>query len=211
MTPSPTEIVALRESQIGEAAAMLARAFHHDPLMVYTIPDAAERAGLLPEFYERMVRFGHLSGMVHTTAGAIEGAAVWLPPGVKWTRERVEAAGLHELSKILGDAALGRFREVVGREAQARERDMTAPYWYLLLLGVEPAAQRRGIGGALIEPIIGRAARENFTCYLETEQPRNVAFYLKRGFEVIVDGEAVGGSGVRFWTFRRMPPRRPRS
>jgi GNAT superfamily N-acetyltransferase len=198
------KIARLRDSQIALAGAVLAHAFQNDPLMVYTIPDAAERVTLLPEFYVRMVRFGFLSGEVYTTEGAIEGAAVWLPPHVKWDRESIEAAGLDELSRIIGDEAMGRFREVVGPEARARERDMAAPYWYLLLLGVAPNRQRHGLGGRLMEPILDRAKRENLACYLETEQPRNVAFYLKHGFEAVVAGEAAGASGVRFWTFRRL-------
>jgi GNAT superfamily N-acetyltransferase len=199
------EIVRLEESQIEAAGAMFARAFHDDPLMVYTVPDAAERARLLPGYYARMLRFGYLSGEVYTTAGAIEGAAVWLPPGVRWTRERVQAAGLHELSRMLGEAALARFREVVGFEAQARERDMTEPYWYLLLLGVEPARQGRGLGGELMRPVLERTRKEKLACYLETEHASNVPFYLRHGFELIVDGAAAGASGVRFWTFRRLP------
>jgi len=43
------EIVRLVDSQIPDAAATLARAFHDDPLMIYTIPDAAERVRLLPD------------------------------------------------------------------------------------------------------------------------------------------------------------------
>ena len=135
------------ESQVAQAAAILGRAFQNDPLMVYTIPDAAERARMLPEFYFRMLRFGVLAGEVYATASPMEAAALWLPPGVQWTRERVQAAGLHELSSVIGADAIARFRDVVGHEAQARERDMTESYWYLLLLGVEPALQGRGLGG----------------------------------------------------------------
>src|SRR5215472_8486365 len=58
------EITTLTDRQVPEAAATLARAFHDDPLMVYAIPDAAERARLLPEVYARMVRFGLLAGEV---------------------------------------------------------------------------------------------------------------------------------------------------
>jgi len=205
LAPPAPKIVRLKKTQIERAGVTLALAFQNDPLMAYTLPDPSERASLLPEFYIRMVRFGFLSGEVYTTegAGAIEGAAVWLPPGVKWDRQRVEAAGLHELSKLIGDGAMGRFREVVGLEARARERDMISPYWYLLLLGVAPNRQQQGLGGRLMEPILNRARRENLVCYLETEQPSNVAFYLKHGFEVVVGGEMAGASGVRFWTFRR--------
>jgi len=197
--------VRLGSSQIVAAAAVFARAFSDDPLMVYAIPNRAERARLLPEVYVRMIRFGHLAGVVYTTAGAIEGAAVWLPPDAKWTRENIEASGMHQLATLIGDDAYQRYREVVGREWQARQRDMLAPCWYLFLLGVEPARQRRGLGGELMRPILERADRDHLACYLETENQRNVPFYLKQGFEVIVDGEEAGSSGVRFWTFHRTP------
>jgi GNAT superfamily N-acetyltransferase len=200
------EIVKLKESWIGEAGAVLARAFHDDPLTVYAMPNAADRTRLMPEYYARMVRFGCLAGEVHTTAGTMEGVAVWLSPGAKWTREKVEASGLHELSGILGAPVLGRMREVWSREAHVRERDMKKPYWYLLLLGVEPARHRRGLGGALMQPMLDRAASEGLTCYLETELKRNVRFYLDHGFELIVEAEAAGTTGVRFWTFQRRPP-----
>jgi GNAT superfamily N-acetyltransferase len=201
------EIIRLTDSQIPAAAATLARAFHDDPLMVYAIPDPAERTRLLPDVYARMIRFGVLTGEVYVTAGAVEGVAVWLPPNAKWTRQNIEASGMHETATLIGDDAYQRYREVVGREWQARERDMTGPCWYLFLLGVEPSRQRRGLGGALMRPILERADTEQLACYLETENQRNVAFYLKQGFDVIVNGEEAGASGVRFWTFRRMPKR----
>ncbi len=203
--PVTAEIVRLDASQTGQVGATLARAFQNDPLMVHAIPDAAERARRLPEFYTAMVRFGCLSGEVYTTAGVIEGAAVALPPGVKWAREKVKAAGLDQLARILGDEAFGRFSEVIEPEARVRVRDMAGPYWYLLLLGVEPARQGRGLGAELMKPLLERAQTEGVACYLETEQPRNVGFYRSHGFELVVDGEAAGASGVRFWTFRRMP------
>jgi len=196
------------------AAATLARAFHDDPLMVYAIPDPAERARLLPEVYTRMIRFGLLAGEVYATAragevyataGAVDGAALWMPPNAKWTRENIEASGMHELATLIGDDAYQRYREVVGREWQARERDMTGSCWYLFIVGVEPSRQRRGLGGALMRPVLERADAGQLACYLETENQRNVAFYLKQGFEIVVNGEEAGLSGVRFWTFRRAP------
>jgi ribosomal protein S18 acetylase RimI-like enzyme len=201
------EIITLTDRQVPAAAATLARAFQDDPLMVYAIPDAAERARLLPEVYARMVRFGLLAGEVLTTAGAPDGVALWLPPNAKWTRENMQAAGMHETPTLIGDDAYQRYREVVSREWQARERDKIGPCWYLFLIGVEPGRQRRGVGAALIRPILERADKDNLACYLETENERNVGFYRKQGFDTIVTGEEAGNSGVRFWTFRRLPMR----
>jgi len=173
--------------------------------MLYAIPDPAERARLLPDVYARMIRFGILAGEVYTTAGTLEGVALWLPPNAKWTRENIEASGMHQLATLIGSDAYQRYRDVVSREWNARERDITGPCWYLFLLGVEPSAQRRGLGGALMRPILERADAKQLACYLETENQRNVAFYLKQGFEMIVNGQEAGSSGVRFWTFRRSP------
>jgi len=201
------EIVRLTDSQIPAAGITLARAFHDDPLMIYAIPDAAERVRLLPDMYARMIRFGTLAGEVYVTAGTIEGVALWMPPNAKWTRENIEASGMHETPTLIGNDAYQRYRDVVGREWQARERDMPTACWYLFLLGVEPRSQRRGLGSALIRPVLKRADTEQVACYLETENQRNVAFYQKQGFDLIVNGEEAGATGVRFWTFSRTPKR----
>lgn len=203
----PRELVRLAASQFAPAAAVLARAFRDDPLMAYTIPNPVERARMLPEIYVRMVRFGLLTGEVYATAGAIEGVAVWLPPNARWTRKNIEASGMHQLAVLVGDDAYRRYRAVVECEWQARQRDMVTPCWYLFLLGVEPRSQRHGLGSELMRPILERADRDRLACYLETENPRNVPFYLKQGFEVILDGEEAGSSDVKFWTFRRTPKR----
>jgi len=199
-------IVRLTESQIPAAAAMLARAFHDDPLMRYTIPDPDERARLLPAMYATMLRFGMLAGEVYATAGALDGVAIWMPPNAKWTSENMQASGMLKIPTLIGDEAYQRYREVVGREWQARLREIPGPGWYLFILAVEPRVQRRGLGGALMGPILERADTEQLVCYLETENERNVAFYLKQGFDLIVS-EKAGASGVRFWTFSRIPKR----
>jgi ribosomal protein S18 acetylase RimI-like enzyme len=199
------QIVRLDKSQITAAGAMLARAFHDDPLMIYAVPDPADRARLLPDVYARMIHFGFLAGEVYVTAKTIDGVALWMPPNAKWPREHIEASGMSRIGSVIGDDAYQRYRDVVGREWQARERDMTESCWYLFLLGVEPSQQRRGLGVKLISPVLDRANLEHQACYLETENQRNVAFYQKAGFELIVNGEEAGSTGVHFWTFRRMP------
>ena len=199
------KIVRLGESQMHPAAQMLARAFHDDPLMRYTIPDPNERARLLPAMYATMIRFGMLAGEVHVTADAPEGVAIWMPPNAQWTRENMEASGMLKTPTLIGDEAYQRYRDVVSREWQARLREIPGAGWYLFILGVEPRVQRRGLGGALMLPVLKRADTEQVVCYLETENERNVPFYLKHGFEVVVNGEEDGHSGVRFWTFRRNP------
>jgi ribosomal protein S18 acetylase RimI-like enzyme len=86
----------------------------------------------------------------------------------------------------------------------ARERDMPQPHWYLLLIGIEPKSQGQGLGSELLRPMLNGSNRLGGPCYLETEEPQNIRFYLKNGFEIIINGQMAGHTGVRFWTFRKM-------
>jgi hypothetical protein len=40
-------------------------------------------------------------------------------------------------------------------------------------MGVDPTVQRQGLGGRLLEPVLGIADRDRVDCYLETADPRN--------------------------------------
>ena len=68
---------------------------------------------------------------------------------------------------------------------KARGELMSEPHWYLWVLGVAPESQHKGIGRALLEPILERAEADHVACYLETQTEGNVAFYRACGFEVL--------------------------
>jgi len=76
-----TDAIPLEEARISETGEILARAFFDDPMVVYLLPDDDHRRRALPAFFGAGARFGHLFGAVYTTPGAVEGGAVWLPPG----------------------------------------------------------------------------------------------------------------------------------
>ncbi len=71
------------------------------------------------------------------------------------------------------------------------------------MLGVDPERQGQGIGGQIIAPVLERADRDGLPCYLETMKERNVAFYQKHGFEVVVDDVFKGE--LHYWTMKRPP------
>lgn len=199
-------VVRLREEDIVLASHALAEAFQDDPLQTYVFPDARERAERSPAHFEAFVRYGLLYGEVLTTVGAPKGAAVWLGPDA-WeiTPARATSAGLDRLPAAMGQAAADRFFSVLAAIEPHHHRDVPAAHWYLLVLGVSPAAQGGGIGRALIQPVIDRADAAGQPCYLETAQPNNVPFYKHLGFRQIVETRE-RASGLQLWTFRRDPP-----
>ena len=72
-------------------------------------------------------------------------------------------------------------------------------------LSVRPECQRRGLGSALVEPILDRAHRDALPCWLETFDPANVAFYQRFGFEVIDPALPAIPGGPPLTTMRRPP------
>ncbi len=84
------------------------------------------------------------------------------------------------------------------------ETTPSEPHWFLDQLAVEPAAQGRGIGRALLEHAIGLARADGRPLVLETGTPDNVALYERFGFRVIRAEDAPGG-GPRVWWMRRDP------
>jgi GNAT superfamily N-acetyltransferase len=205
MTMTGNKIVRLAAEGIEAGGRALAVAFHDDPLQTYVLPDAEERVRLSPAHFTAIVRYGNLFGEVYTTAGTPEGVAVWLPPGAsEVTPDRAVEAGLDQLPTLVGAEPMARFDQVLGFLEPFHRKDVPAEHWYVMVVGVVPARQGQGVGSALLRPIIERANADGLPCYLETAQPRNVPFYRKIGFEVIVETvEPV--SRMRLWTFRRDP------
>ena len=199
------KIELLTETQIHDAAHALARAFHDDPVCQYMIPDEQERAERMPEGFIIFATYAHLAGEAWVTAGEVQGAALWFPPEhTEMNSEHMETAGFQVLPSKMGEGPTERLFQFLGHMDEFRERDMAQPHWYLMILGVDPPVQSKGIGSALLQAVFDRADRAGVCCYLETAQPRNVPFYRKRGFEIVVeDIEPV--SNIKFWTFKRQP------
>jgi len=199
------EPVRMLPSQIDESAAVLARAFYDDPLMVYVEPDDARRATMLPWFMSCGARLGDNFGEVYTTSAAVQGNACWLLPGDNdISDERLAAVGFAEAGERMGEEAFGRFGQALAHLDVLHHAAVPPQHWYLFLLGVDPPRQGQGVGGALIAPVLAKADAAGQPCYLETMKTRNVPFYRKHGFEVIVEDDLPGG-GFHFWTMRRDP------
>ena len=194
----------LTESQLDEVSNVLARAFFDDPMTVYIVPDEEKRRRHLPWFFRLAARYGHPYGESFTTPHNVEGAAIWLPPGDNMTSLlRMVRLGLLLTPLKFGLPAFVRFMKVTNHLEHLHKRDVPTEHWYLFVLGVEPERQGQGVGGTLIQPVLERADHDGLPCYLETSKERNVTFYRKHGFEVVVEGHV--GDSPPYWTMKRDP------
>lgn len=184
------------------AAAVLARAFHDDPMFVYVEPDPERRRRVLPWFFGAVIRLGRRRGRCDQM---VDAAAIWLAPGQTALGPAVLArSGLILAPLRWGPPAFRRFVTITSafEEAGAAVHRDT-PFWHLFVLGVDPSAQGRGLGGRVIAPVLAEADRAGQPCYLETLVERNLAFYRRHGFEVASHHQPSGLPP--FWTMWRAP------
>jgi ribosomal protein S18 acetylase RimI-like enzyme len=195
------EVARLEPSRLGEASDVLARAFHDDPAWTWLIPDNERRRRLLPWLFR--VGFEVTAAEVWTTTGPVLGAARWLPPGRPAMRVGPTLRALVTTPFRLGAAtqpflAYGRAVEALRAEAEP------GPHWYLAGIGVDPQAQRQGIGSALLSPGVDAATRDGLPTVLLTNNEDNLQFYERHGFAVVREEETPRG-GPQAWAMVRAP------
>jgi ribosomal protein S18 acetylase RimI-like enzyme len=195
------QVVLLDHSRLDEASAVLARAFHDDPAWVWLIPDDARRRRVLPWLFR--IGFDVTAADVWATAGAVEGVARWLPPGRAPMKIAPTLLALLQTPLRLRRAtgpflAYGRAVELLRAEVAP------GAHWYLAGIGVDPPAQRRGVGGALLQPGLTAAARASLPAVLLTNNAANLSFYRRHGFEVVREGETPR-NGPRAWAMVKPP------
>jgi GNAT superfamily N-acetyltransferase len=165
-------------------------------------PDECVRARLWPQLFEAIVRYDHLFGRVECLDdfGAV---ATWLPPGEEEaTPGKLRRAGWDDLPVEL---PLDRAGLIVGAIASAVRSAAPGPHWHLRILAVEPHRQGGGLGSALLAHGLRRAGESGHPVLLEIVDARTVPFYLRNGFEVVVE-DVEPGSGLPYWGLRRARP-----
>jgi len=175
-------------------AAALARAFDDDPVSVFANPRDASRPRRLRFFFAGRLRTLLPEELCFCTEER-NGAALWAPHD-RWELPAREALRLLRL--VNRRAAL----LSVGF-ARVERRHPRVPHYYLATLGVSPDAQGRGLGSALMAPMLERCDRDGVGAYLESSKESNVAFYGRHGFRVTE--ELRFPRGPKLWLMWRDP------
>jgi ribosomal protein S18 acetylase RimI-like enzyme len=200
-------LIRLQKDQIGPAAEMLARAFRLDPKMAHFIKDEAMREELSRHVLEFELRYGMRYGEVYATSPGMEGVAVWLPSDkAEITFLRALLVGALKLRRDIGPANLQTVLDFSDNIDAIHRHCVTGPHWYLFFIGVAPEHQGKGYARRLIRPMLARLDREGLSCYLVTENEKNVALYEHYGFAV-VNRSTIPGTTVNNWAMLRKASR----
>jgi len=201
MGGTPAHVRLATKADLSRLADLLAVAFHDDPVTRSHFPPALDVVPTMRRFFEIVLEGEFLPrGLVFTTED-LAGVAAWLPPGpAREGEEASEAPGPGEFIRELFGTHAAIVEEILRVQA---EHHPTEHNYYLQFMGTLPQMQGRGIGTALLAPVLERCDDERIPAYLDASSQGSRDFYLGRGFEVI--GELPLSTGARFWQMRRRP------
>jgi GNAT superfamily N-acetyltransferase len=192
----------VRRAEPGDQAtmaAMYARAFDDDPVWSFIFPDAGQRPTQSAHLFSAFIK-AHLRDGETLVADDIAGAAVWAPPG-KWQIPMTRMIGeVPRLLKALGRRSFGLLGDLQ-RIERLHARFTSDPHFYLAVLGTDPPRQGKGIGSAVMTPVLARCDQAGLGAYLESSKESNVPFYRRHGFEVV--GEFTFRNGPTMWPMWR--------
>ena len=183
------------KADVPRLKGVLGRSFQDDPVNTWIIGSQLRKLERFFEVYELGTRLAE----TYTTEG-LDGAAIWTAPGQWKMPWRTTLRVAPTMLRLTGRRTLlGAQVEKALDESHPRE-----PHWYLAVLGTDPDKQGKGVGSALMAPVLERCDREGIAAYLESSKEKNVPFYRRHGFEVTKELRLPKG-GPSLWLMWRDP------
>lgn len=165
------------QDEMAQTVGCVVAAFITDPLARFAWPSPHDYLQSMPLCVGEFATGSFRHGSVLVSANFC-GSALWLPPGVHPNAEALEQLFRDTANPEHLDDVLATFEKM-------GEWHPDEPHWYLPMIGVEPNAQKRGIGGALMSYGVSRCDQEGMPAYLESSNPRNISLYERHGFQVM--------------------------
>jgi ribosomal protein S18 acetylase RimI-like enzyme len=176
----------LMSSEAAAANDVLIEAFADYPVMRHVLGESATPAALrtLVELFtaSRWMRAHPVLG-AHDGRGRLVGVITLTPPG-DFPVPPALGALAERTWGVLGEAARARYEAI---KAAWSATAVAGQRWHVNMLGVSSVARAKGYGEALLtaaRTLSGTAGLD-----LTTEDPANLAYYRRRGFEIVAQAQ----------------------
>ena len=177
-------------------ARVLARAFYDDPVMAWVFPRERKRLALAERLWS--IRLSYMAPQEEVyVSDDLSGAAVWTLPN-RW---HVGWRETGELARLMLNYRLPIL--FAGLQRLERSHPHEPHSFYLAVLGTDPQHQGKGVGTALMQPVLELCDRDGLPAYLESSKERNIDFYSRFGFRV--REEVKLPTGPKMWPMWRDP------
>jgi ribosomal protein S18 acetylase RimI-like enzyme len=164
-----------------KVGGVIAEAFSEDPVNLWIFGNPAP----MPTVFGALARNVYLPRgfcqLVDGDAGDGRGATMWSHSSAN--RELGLLATIGLVASVLGKGSKGATQRALGASDLMQKEHPKAPHLYLFAIGTRKAARGKGLGKALMAPVLAAADRDRLPCYLENSNPANTGFYRSHGFE----------------------------
>ena len=187
------------DADLDPLCETLALAFAGEDWSAWTVQagDRVQRLRRLARLF--LSADGMPNGEVWVTDGC-EAVAVWQPPGHRGPADAV----LERLGPAVGRLHGDRLGAAEDANAVVEALRPAGPHWYLGSLGTRPDHRGRGLGAAVLAPVLRRADAEGVAAACDTSSARAVPFFRRQGFTVTREADVPGG-GPHLWLLQREP------
>jgi ribosomal protein S18 acetylase RimI-like enzyme len=198
--PETPSVRRATSQDVPALAVMLARAFHDDPVAGWAFHGDGPRLRALEHFQAIRMRQLMPGDEIWMDADG-RCAALWAPPGAWRTTAREDA----QLARcFMHPRLIWRMPMVTaGFLGLERHHPHDPPHYYLAVLGTDPDSQGKGLGSALMTPVLEQCDRDGVAAFLESSKERNIAFYARHGFRVTQEVRLLRGPPM--WQMWRDP------
>ena len=189
------------DADLDAVSLTLAAAFEGYPWTTWTVA-ADEHLRRLRGLYRLYAQAEGLPYGEIWVTDRCESAAMWMPPGHVGPSDEALDRLAPVIARLFGD----RLQAAHDAEALIRALRPEPAHWYLACMGTHPDHQRRGLGSAVIGPVLACCDANGTPAYCDTSAERNVRFYGRHGFEVVDEADVPDG-GPHVWLLHRPPLR----
>lgn len=172
----PADMRAAGREDWRRLGGIIAEAFSEDPVNLWIFGNREA----MPPVFSTLARSLYLPrGFCHLKGD--DGATMWSHSSANLDLPLLPTLGL--VAALMGKGAKGAVKRALGAGEAMKREHPTEPHLYLFAIGTRKAARGKGLGKALLAPVLAAADRDGLPCYLENSNPANTGFYRAHGFE----------------------------
>ena len=151
--------------------------FDSDPVARWCWPEPDSYLANMPKFINAYGGRAFKSESAWTD-DSYHGGALWLPPNIDPDEESLGELMVSTMPEEKQGYLFASLEEIETYHPKE-------PHWTLPLIAVNPMAQNKGVGSALLKAALIECDKSGVPSFLESSNPRNVGLYERFGFKVI--------------------------